>query len=297
MRIIVNGVELRGDLINSAIMRSDAVPIPCTLEAEIRVDDSIKSGLDEGKIITAGIGGDKFYIIKSVHAMGQNSQGDHAEESVKITALLANCYTISFVREKAILKERATLSQVYRAAGATLQAVDSDFPIDRFMCYTGESPSFHIARACQENGGILRWKNGKMQYFRLADLFKQEPVKALPDNASQDIKSGFSERHDVQAFYSIDDNGNVVHGNRNKARSARFMPHMNEQQLRNLTRCLVRRKIVKIGYSEQLCAGDLINIVGGKPLVIVTAAHVFKSGTDGTSPEQYTKLWLSSLEE
>jgi hypothetical protein len=297
MKIIVAGTELRGDLIRFAVMRNDAVPIPVTLEAEIRVDESIKSGLEEGQVITVGQAEDKFYIIKSIHGDARMAQGDHDTQSVKITALLENCYKTSFVQDKAIVKEKPTLSQCYKASGATLQSVDSDFPIDRFMVYVGESPTFHISRALQENGGIIRWKKGKMKFFKLPDLFKQEPVIALPDNASQDIKSGFSERHAVQSFYSLDENGKFVYGNKEKARSARFMPFMNEQQLRNLTRCLVQRKIAKIYYNEDICAGDLVNIVNNKPLVVVTSAHVYTSGTDGGSTEQYTKLWLSELSE
>ncbi len=297
MRIVVNGVELRGDLVRFAVLRNDAIPVPMTLEAEIRIDESIESGLKEGQVITAGVNEDKFYIIKSVKAVDRNSQGQHDMQSVKITALLESCYKVSFVRENPIVKEKATLSQCYKASGATLQAIDADFPIDKFHCYVGESPTFHISRACQENGGIIRWKKGKMKFFKLPDLFKQEPIMAIPNNSAQDIASGFSERHAIQFFYSLDPSGNFVYGNRGKARSARFMPFMNESQLRNLTRCLVQRKIARIYYSEDICAGDLINVVGAKPLVVVTAAHVSQSGTDGSPPEQYTRLWLNSLEE
>lgn len=297
MQIVVNGNELRGDLIRFAALRSDAVPVPCTLEAEIRIDDSIKDALDEGKAIHAGKAMDPFYIIKSVRALDRNSQGQHHIEVVKIIALLESCHQIAFVRNNTVLKENATLSQIYRACGASLKSIDADFPVDRFSCYVGETPSFHISRVLQENGGIVRWKNGRMKYFRLQDLFKQEPVLAIPDNASHDINSGFSERHHVQFFYSVDPTGALIYGNRNKARSARFMPFMNEMQLRNLTRCLVQRKIFKHAYDENICAGDLINVVGKPPLVVVTAAHVAVSGTDGVAPDQYTRLWLSSLEE
>ncbi len=296
-RIVVNGTALRGDLIRRVIIRSDAIPIPVTLEAEIRVDDSIRSALAEGKTIQAGNASDRFYIIKSVRAEERSMQGDKKIEYLRITALLESCHTIAFVRDKAIVKEKATLQQIYKAAGASLQSIDADFPVDRFMCYVGESPSFHIARALQENGGLLRWKSGKMKFFRLPDLFNQTTTMTLPNNDSQDIKSGFSERHEVQSFYSVNEKGEFVYGNRTKARSARFMPHMTELQLKNLTRCLVLRKIAKIYYSETLCAGDLIAIESGNPLVIITAAHVFNSGTDGTPSDQYTKLWLSELTE
>jgi hypothetical protein len=293
-RVIVAGIELRGDVLRRVVLRSDAIPVPVTLEAEIRVDDSIRNGLAEGKTIQAGMAKDNFYIIKSVRIVERASQGNHGIEYLHIIALLEACYTVAFVRDKAIVKEKATLQQIYKAAGASLKTIDADFPVDRFMCYVGESPSFHIARALQENCGLLRWKANKMTFFKLPDLFKQKTVMALPD-VSQDIISGFTERHEVQSFYSVNEKGEFIYGNRTKARAARFMPHMTEMQLKNLTRCLVLRKIIKLYYSEELCAGDLISIEGGNPLVIITAAHVFTSGTDGGTAEQYTKLWLSEL--
>jgi hypothetical protein len=74
------------------------------------------------------------------------------------------------------------------------------------------------------------------------------------------------------------------------------VPQKNEQQLINMTRCLIRRKIANINYSDDLLAGDLIAYAGADPLVIVTAAHVFHSGTDGGGSNQYTKLWLYGLD-
>jgi hypothetical protein len=64
-----------------------------------------------------------------------------------------------------------------------------------------------------------------------------------------------------------------------------------------MSRCLVQRKIIpKLAYNDGLRAGDLIEFIGANPLAIVTAAHVFQSGTDGSGSNQYTKLWLSGLE-
>ena len=190
------------------------------------------------------------------------------------------------------------MNELFRASGSGLTVVDGDFPVDRFNCYVGESPSFHLARALQENCGIVRYKKGQLRFWRLPDLFKQEPIIKLVDNEQQDINAGFTERHHVQSFYSIAPDGSFVYGNRNKARTARFMPHMNEMQLHNLTRCLVQKKIARIYYDEEICAGDLVEIEGKLPrkLVVVTAAHAVLSGTDGAAPEQFTRLWLSSLE-
>jgi hypothetical protein len=289
-----NGRQLRGDIIKSAILRSDLAPVPASLEAEIRVDDELKKLLAEGKIITAG--GDNFRIVKSEGGAGRESQGQHDTSAVKITALLDACQPVAFVRQKSIIKENASLAGIYRATGATLKAIDADFAVPRFSCFVGQTPSFHIARALQEEGGVVRWKSGKMTFFRLPDLFKQKTVMTLPGNAFDDIESGFLERHEVPFFYSLADDGSFVYGNRNKSRTARFVPFKNALRLQNMTRCLITRKVSKrLTYAPKLAAGDLISIAGADPLVIVTAAHAFFSGTDGSGSNQYSRLWLAGL--
>ncbi len=291
---LANGKPIRGDAIKSAIIRYDLAPVPATLEAEIRVDDELRKQLGEGKIINAD--GDNFRIIKPVGVTGRESQGTHDMSILHITCLLDSCAQVAFVRQRAIIKENSVLTDIYRASGATIKTVDNDFYAGVFTCMVGETPSFHIARLLQDEGGVVRWRNGKLQFFRLADLFKQKTMLDLPNLANEDIVSGFLERHEIPSFYSIAPDGSIIYGNRLKARSARFAPGKNLQQLQNMSRCLVQRKVSKISYNPTLRAGDLINFIGAKPLAIVTAAHVYQSGANGGAMQQYTKLWLSGME-
>lgn len=296
-----NGEQIRGDFIKSAALRSDLSPVPVTLEAEIRSDDGIEKYLEEGQIITVGGAsaqyGDAMRIIKSTKVINRAVQGEREMTGIQITAILDACHAVAFVRDRAIIKENETLTSIYRATGATLKSIDADFPVPRFYCFAGDTPSFHIARLLQEEGGVVRWKGGRLRFFRLPDLFRQKVTMNLPNNASDDISSGFLERHEVPAFFSLSDSGAFVFGNLNKPRNARFAPHKNEQRLRNMTRCLVQRKVTKINLAGQLAAGDLINFIDGEPLCIITVAHVFESGTDGGGNNQYSRIWLGSLEE
>lgn len=295
-----NGKQVRGDLIKAATLRSDMAPVPVTLEADIRAgDDSLELDkmLAEGKTLEIS-GGDKLHIVKSVRTAGRTTQAEREVAAYRVTALLDSCLGAAYVRSRAIIKEDAALSAIYKAAGATLKAVDADFPVPRFYCPVGETPTFHISRALQEEGGIVRWRNGKLQFIRLPDLFTQEPVLTLPDNASDDVDGGFLERHEVPWFFSLDAAGQAVFGARDKPRVVRFSPHKNVQRLRNMTRCLVHRKTVKINYDARLGAGDLIAFTGGLKLSVITAAHFFSSGTDdGGDSETYTRMWLGALEE
>ena len=290
-----NGKQIRGDLIKSAVLRSDLSPIPMTLEAEIRTDGEMDKRLAEGEIITIG-SGDALRIVKSVRVSGRESQGEHEMAAVRITSMLDSCHGVAFVRSRAIIKENAALSDLYRASGATIKSVDADFPIPRYCCPIGDTPSFHIAKVLQEEGGVVRWKSGKLKFFRLTDLFRQTAVMTLPNNGADDIDSGFLERHEIPWFFSLSSAGAFVFGNQTKPRSVQYSPFKDVQRLRSMSRCLVQRKVQKINLASQLSAGDLIGFAGSPSLVIITAAHVFESGTDGGESKQYSRLWLGSME-
>lgn len=291
-----DGKQLRGDLIKSATLRSDLSPIPLTLEAEIRAgDDGLDKRLAEGQVLN--VGGDALRIVKSKRIAGRSSQGQRNMEAYSVTALLDACQGAAYVRQRAIIKEATSLAAIYRAAGATIKGVDTDFPVPRFCCPVGATPTFHIARLLQEEGGAVRWKNGKLQFVRLGDLFKQATVLTLPDNASEDVESGFLERHTVPWFFSLAASGAAVFGNRDKPRAVRYSPFKDAQRLRNMTRCLVHRKTSRTTMRWNIVAGDLIAYAGGAKLAVITAAHVFGSGTDGGAQEAYTRLWVGSLEE
>ncbi len=292
---LADGSQIRGDLIASAVVRSDLAPVPMTLEADITVGDaSIERLLEQDQIITTGAG-DAFRIVKSAKVQSKDVEGSSLSSAMRITALLDPCHAIAFVRSRAIIREQASLAAIYRAGGATIRAIGADFPVARFCCPVGDTPTFHIARALQEEGGVVRWKAGRLTFIRLPDLFKQVPLTTLPHSAADDVESGFLERHEVPWFFSLDSEAGFVFGNRDKPRAARFAPFQNEQQLRNMRRCLIRRKVVKVPLDMAAGAGELVAFADGTELAVITAAHVWTGG-DGGPGLSYTRLWLGELE-
>lgn len=291
-----SGKPLRGDLVRRGVLRYDLVPVPASFEGEFRVDDALAKELAEGKKLS--VNGDVFRIVRPDVGNNRLVQGRHDARTMSVTALLDTCHAVAFVRQKAIIKDKALLTEIYRAAGATIKPVDGDFRAGRFVCLVGETPTFHIARVLQEEGGVVLWqKKGGLKFFRLNDLFKQTKKLSIPDNASDDVKSEFLGRHEIPTFYSLAADGSVIYGDRSRARVARFVAGKNKQQLINMSRCLVAAKESKTMYNLSLRAGDLIEFKGAKTrnLVAITVAHVFESGTDGTGSNQYTKLWCGAM--
>jgi hypothetical protein len=63
-----------------------------------------------------------------------------------------------------------------------------------------------------------------------------------------------------------------------------------------MTGCLVLAKTTRLKYTQEVAAGDLINVIGGEPLVVLTAATLFAPSADGGKNEQFTRVWLGRWE-
>jgi len=284
-------------MIKVATLRSDLAPIPETLEAEIRIDDEIRPHLEQGKLILVSGNETPHRIIKVESINNGFPQGDRSYGYIRITSLMDSVHALSFVRKAgaAVIKNNASLGDCYRACGATSGNIKNAPAIPRFSVLAGDTPTFQIAKAIQEAGGGIRAKDGKLEFMRLKDMLAQKPAFELSDSGEA-IDSGFLERHEVPTFYSLDLNGQMIYGNQDKARSARFAPNKTISELRQMSMCLVQRKTARTSLNMQLSAGDTVRLADGSVLAIITAAHVFGSGTDGAGVAQYSRLWLGSVE-
>ena len=65
-----------------------------------------------------------------------------------------------------------------------------------------------------------------------------------------------------------------------------------------MTRCLIQRRTAKTKFDRTLCAGDLVAFDDGSRMIVVTVAHVFKSGTDsGGGMDAYSRLWRNDRDD
>lgn len=283
-----------GEYLKSFVLRNDLVPIPVTLEADIRVEDESLPFFKQGqKVYTAN--DDEFIILKSEPISSGKVQGGNIAQFVRITAVLSSLINACFVKEKSIRKKNTTLANVYRAIGCRADAIEGDLTVPLFSCMAGEPPSYQIAVILQESAGVMRWRDGKLAFMRLDDLFTHEVITDIPIAAGETVESGFLERHEIPSFYSVDDSGNFIYGNKEKARTARFVANKDQLTLKNMSTCLVLKQVSRIAYNDNIVAGDLIQVSADESLIVITAAHVFSAGIDGDPPRQYTKLWLGEL--
>ena len=287
-----NGTQIPSDLVVSYCLRSDLAPVPLALELDIRVFSEIESLTRQGRAITL-MSGEEMQIVKREKISLGTVRNDRMEQGVRLTALLKACLPIAFTRRQAIIKEDATLAGIYRAAGASVRAVAADFPVPRFTCLAGETPSYQIRQVLQEEAGVVRWKNGKLEFFRYRDLFRQTPKSFISLTGSFDTQSGLLERHTIPAHFSIRDDGLVVFGNRDKDRSVAFSPVKTIQTLNNMGESLINRAPVTVGFDIRLAAGDLFSTSMGEPMVAITVVHTYNA-TEGQQSET-SRLFLGTL--
>lgn len=294
--LTVAGKEVRSDFVLKLVQRTDLAPIPCTLEATLRWDADIAELLVEGAEIGAGYPQTNYEAVKVERRFSaEGQQNGRPLATIEVTAFLAGATPITYRLGRAVVKEKATLAAIYAACGARVP-FGADFSADRFSCFIGQTPSFAIAQLMQEEAGAIYWNGRALAFARLSDMMRQEPLAEVSPEEARVIESEFLERHEVPWFYSVAADGSILTGNRAVARASAYSPRKSIRELRNMTRCLVRRRVLTSLYQTQYNAGGIIQ-VGKVPHAIITAAHVLKTGTDGDAQNTYSKYWLGILRQ
>ncbi len=290
------GAALRGDLIRRVILRSDLAPIPATVEVEARAASESEQALRQDAVIEVGAQRIPMRIIMTEQVQGGGAiQGDREVAYIRATGLLDSCAPVAQRLQRAIVREGASLGEIYRACGANV-AIDSDFTVPVWSCFVGMTPSFEIAKALQEEAGALLYAGGRVQFRRLRELVAQKPQQYLDKNQTAVIESGFLERHSVPYAFTTSPSGAFVLGRREAARGVHYRPRGDERIVRSLATALVARRTYRNVLTTSIGAGERFD-VEGVPMVVITAAHVFEAMGSGIPPEQYSKFWLGELIE
>lgn len=282
--------QIPGDLIGRWVLRSDLAPVPRTVELTVQSKEGMADRLRVGASIWTGRELLEYEIVSAKQEkVGGIVQDKDQVGAIVVTALLKPCAGITYLRDRAVVLENATLGAIFRSCGAKA-AISDDFQIERFTCLKGQVPSFWIAQALQEESAALVFRNNRLGVKRLTDLLAQEPADTIGQSDSTDAsESEFIERHSIPSFFSTDESGAFVMGDMGVARGVRFLPRTPERALRNSTKVLVTRRVVESELAQQINAGDVLDINGEK-LVVVTAAHVMHA-KDGIT-ETSSKFWM-----
>lgn len=287
------GDQLPGDLLLEWINRSDLAPVPRTLEFVVRLKGDLEDRLAVGASVWTGWEHLQYTIVKRERARPTGAiQGDEAQQAVRLTALLDSCKSIAEPRQRAVIAQNSSLGGLYRACGANVSILN-DFPVSRFACLVGDIPSKAIAVALQEEGAALVLRDGRLSIERLRNLMSQTPADTISQHDSTAAHdSALIERQEIPMCFSLDSMGNVVVGDFNTTRNARFIPGKDARTLHNLSHVLVTRQIADSQLAQQILAGDIVT-VGQRNLLVITAAHRFKQ-RDGIT-DTTSRFWLGEV--
>lgn len=286
-----NGMDIRGDLISFLVKRTDLTPIPSTVEFLIRLNDEIEPFFKEGETVNvAEIPYRIIFMMKNADVAV--NKGNPNFTLTKVIAVLEGCYKLSFLTEKAIIKENTSLGTLYRACGATM-AIEKDIQADHFNCLVGDYPSYSLMRAMGRTASVIVW-NGKsaVSFIRVSDLFKQKAVEVMPVDITQNLQSSFLERHETPAYFTNTADGGIAKTGKS-GRRADFEMFADKLILNNLNTHLVNRKIWTTTLMPTLNAGDVVEIEK-KNYVVITAVHAIAKSEAGSN-SQMSRFWLGDL--
>ncbi len=285
---------IRGDLMLRVVLRTDLTPVPATVELEARLAVETQSALAQGATVRVGPDLTEFLLVKVV---GENDtglvQGSRRLATIKAIGILAACAPIAQRLQRAVVRERSSLGEIYRACGAQVR-IDSDFSVPVFSCFKGMVPSFEIAKVLQEEAGVLVYDAGRIKFRRLGELVSAQAEQALTEDVTQRTDSDFLERHAVPYAFTTDAAGAIVQGRSESARGICYRPRGDQRIVNNLSRALIQRRKLRNLLTPGMNAGMRVD-VGNVPHVAITAAHVFEAGSDGDSPDQYSQFWLGEV--
>jgi hypothetical protein len=291
---VIEVANMRGDMILSAVLRSDLAPIPYTFEAQVRVTQDTAATFRDNAVITVNSTSFRIIHTEPVQNVGGGPQGKEPINAVSITAYPDDIADVARPRSSAVIFENTSLAAIYRACGANVP-IKGDLPVSAFACLIGNIPTFGLSRVLQEESAVVMWRKGTLQSMALRDLVAQVPVDAVDGAESEGVQSEFIVADEVPVYYSIGADGSFVSGPRKNAwQRSEYTPRKSERALNAMGRVLVRRKVITGKVRPTIRAGDVVT-VRGTPLVVMTVAQVMKNGTGGDAQQQYTRVWLGGL--
>lgn len=291
MRIII---EKTGELIDNsvliqAVLRYDLVPVPCSLEIKLRLNDKPLTVGDKLLLLDDEI---PFVIIAEQSDISDLVQGSSLLGVKSYIAILDGLQSIIQPTKKAILLERTSFKQAYQSCGAKGITFNKDIPLLEFDCFFGQVPSFEIAKRCCEEASVILFDGKKINAVRLDELVK--PSYEMSKMAIEWENQQVLEHHKIHHYVSIDKDGSTVLDNMQQQQTANYYPNMDSRRLRNLRKVLVRKGWFQRAINLNIKAGDVFNVDGEK-FIALTVAHVYATGSYDGQYGAYTKVWLSQV--
>ena len=288
-----NGTMIPGNLLLSATLRTDLVPVPLSLEFVTQSAPELEKALVKGAELRIGEEMLPVTIIKVQTMRTQIVRDNAALGAIAVVAILSGCVPLIEPARRAVIQSDTSIAAAYRSCGAKV-AFSADIPIPKFVCLVGHTPTVEIARGLQEEAAVVMLKKGKVQAIRLADLMSGSTSWQFDPSAMQWIDSPAAEQRLAVSVVSLDDDGVTVNGDPKEGRPVIYLGGLDTRRAKNLERVLMTRAVMIRPLDYRMQAGDMVQ-AGDRKMVILTAAHRFDTGAMGGATAMVSKLWLAEV--
>ena len=278
----------------SAVLRSDSIPVPLTLEFQVKMTADMQDRLKEGSVVKIGTHYIEMTIIKASVQHTGIIQGDEKIILGSFIAVLSGCENLIKPLSKAIFLEQTSIGAAMKASGIKIKVVD-DVPLLSYFCPFGQTPTYEIARKCGEEAVVIYSVEGKISVKRLSTLMQSEPKLLLDPTSVHWMKNSTGLLHEVPSYITVNPDGSTIEGEIKAGKIASYYPNMDTRRLKNLSTALVVKGTIQRALSLDLNAGDVIQ-VGEEKYYILTAAHRIDTGALGASTVSVSKFWIAQVE-
>lgn len=278
----------------SATLRTDLLPVPCSIEFSVNGVGKYADKLALNSEILVADYNTPFTIVKSNPFHLNTLKNGELMGAVACIAIPTPFLPMITPLSVAKYLQNTSLMGVVRSIGVKCN-FGNNIPLPKFTALNGVVPSKRLAIHLQQEACVLYFKNEVINFRKVDDFFKQDEVLILASNSIVWFDSDKVRELTSTAYTGVDTDGSTqVSENITKGVRVSQKAGLDARQLKNLEKVLVLRGVAVQNFDMKLQAGEVVKIDGVK-YVIITSAHYVNTGNLGSPSATLTKIWIGKL--
>lgn len=280
----------------SVVWRTDLVPVPTTVEFSVLDTPENTKALQVGEQVLVGVDLVPMVLVRVSPIKTQTILEGHRMGALRCIGIFSGCKPLIDPSPRAVINTGTSFLASVRALGASPK-VGADIPLQQFVCLKGAMPTQALAHYLQREAAVFCLQDGRLNVVRIDGLFEQPPALVLDQSQFSGQDAPVKKSWLLADGFAIAEDGSTVEGGDGQGRTMRYMPRLTDREIRNMRRVLVHRGCMVRPLNLQMQAGQVVEVHGLGVLVVLTAAHHWRTGAMGGVPQAITKVWLSGLEK
>lgn len=284
------------DPLVTAVLRSDCIPVPMTLEFQILINSDQRSQFVENAVVYLGNNYISKKIIKAVVMPSSIVRDDERLTLGSFIAVLEGCEKLIKPVTSATYLENTPINSILKASGLKNGVTKDDVAVLKYFVPLGETPTFIIAAKLAEEAAVMYAnQQGRITVTRLNNLMNEGPKLKVDQTEVNWIGNTSALLHSTPNFITLNADGSTIEGDIQPGKAAKFIPSSDARRVKNMSTMLVTKGTFMRAMSPNIGAGDLIEI-NQRKYFILTAAHRFDMVALGGSTVSASKFWFAEVQ-